>query len=258
MTEAVLILSPHLDDAVFSAAWRLMTGDVHVITVFAGLPSRNQPHGDWDKLTRATCARSRAIERLAENDAAMKELGCRAVHLNEADEQHRNRPVDPKRLRRLLEPLLADAAEVWLPAGLGCHQDHLALRDCGLSVLSPIGAEQPCRHPHSAAVFLYADVPYAIRYGWPSWIDPSNRRGYLDVNYWLESEMARSGLSSMQLSPFVHELDAAQRERKLAAVKAYQTQLPALRMDGLVAERSVTLLNYELCWRLEAGVRDGS
>jgi hypothetical protein len=65
--------------------------------------------------------------------------------------------------------------------------------------------------------------------------------------------MTKSGLSSLPLSASVRELDAAQRECKLAAVTAYRTQLPALRMDRLVAERSVSLLNYELCWCLDAG-----
>lgn len=254
--EAIIVLSPHLDDAVFSAAGRLMTGDVLVITVFAGVPSRDQPAGNWDRLTAATCAHSRALERLAENDAAMKKLGCRAMQLDEADEQHRDQAVDRGRLCRRLRPLLAAATQLWLPAGLGCHKDHLALRDCGLSVVGRIRGEQSSSHPRPA-VFLYADVPYAIRYGWANWIDPSSRRDFLDVGYWLESEMAKSGLSSLPISPMVRELDAAQRERKLAAVMEYRTQLAALRMDRLVTDRSVSLLNYELYWRLDTGMRDG-
>jgi LmbE family N-acetylglucosaminyl deacetylase len=84
-----VVLSPHLDDAVLSAAVQLMRPGARVITVFAGRPPEGTALGAWDRLTGATDARQRVEERWLEDDEAMSALGVGdPVRLDFPDTQH--------------------------------------------------------------------------------------------------------------------------------------------------------------------------
>ena len=52
------------------------------------------------------------------------------------------------------------ASLVYAPAGIGGHEDHVIVRDIALDLGRRSG--MPVR--------LYAELPYAIRYGWPAWV----------------------------------------------------------------------------------------
>src|SRR5579864_4460044 len=154
----LLIVSPHLDDAALSASHRLRSGGAVVVTVCAALPSSDTAPGWWDRLTRASSARERQQQRIAEDQAAMRFAHARAVHLEHLDGQYRDGvELDVDAVAADLELLAAAATEVWLPAGIG-HEDHVAVRDAGM--LAARGRR------HRSAV-LYADVPHALPYGWP-------------------------------------------------------------------------------------------
>jgi hypothetical protein len=228
-----------------------MDPDALVVTVFAGLPAKDQACGSWDLITRASSARARVLERIAEDEAATSWLGCRTERWDELDDQHRSAPLDQRRLGERLVPLLEQATEVWLPAGIGSHVDHCGLRDAGLRAVSSL-ANRP------RTVRLYADVPYAIKYGWPDWIDRAGRREFVDPSPWLESEMSRCGLDSRGLAAEVYELTLAMRDRKLQAISEYRTQLAALRMDQLMAVRPDSVLRYEVSWRVLFEADSGS
>lgn len=155
---SVAILSPHLDDAVLSA-WSVLrrSGSVTVVNVCAGVPPPGPPPR-WDRLTGARDAAERMRERLAEDRAALARAGREAVYLDFLDEQYRTEPLDPAALAVALSEAAAGATELWAPAGIGSHPDHVQVREAALELA---GGDR------GLEVRLYADIPYVFRSGWP-------------------------------------------------------------------------------------------
>ncbi|MBV9099464.1 MAG: PIG-L family deacetylase [Candidatus Dormibacteraeota bacterium] len=237
----VLIVSPHLDDAALSASHRLRAGGAVVVTVCAGLPSSDAPLGWWDRLSGASSARGRQQERIAEDVAAMRFARATGVRLEHLDGQHRNgAALDVDAVAADLHMLISAASEVWLPAGIG-HDDHQATREAGMLAAR--------RHRHTAAV-LYADVPHALTYGWPSSVT-GERVEHLDVDAWLDHELQQTGLDPARLTAQVVHLDAAGREFKEKLLAHYATQLTVLRLDDRSLARDPSLLAHELAGRWE-------
>jgi LmbE family N-acetylglucosaminyl deacetylase len=217
---AIVVVSAHLDDAVLSASVQLTRPGARLVTVCAGLPPVGAVLGDWDRLTDADDAEKRVRERWAEDDAAVSVLGVDdVVRLDFPDGQHlADAAADPRRdidaMAKALEPLFADAAEIWLPAGIGGHLDHLATRDAGL-MAARVTPEVPVRH--------YADIPYSIGDGWPH-----------DVTYGPDRR--------------VHVLDDEAQRRKVKAMACYRTQIPALDHAGALANGDPAIVGFELSW----------
>ncbi|MFI7583564.1 PIG-L deacetylase family protein [Kocuria sp. M1N1S27] len=174
----VLAVSPHLDDAAFSAG-ALLAGlaargaQVRVATVFtASVPG---PEG-----FALACQTDKGFGpdvdymalRRAEDEAAMAALGVRAVHLGLAEAPHRGYadaaalfgPVvagdegTPESVAAALAQELAGpgtpAPDLVLgPAGLGDHVDHRHVRDA-LELVS---------RRHGPPVVRWDDLPYALR-----------------------------------------------------------------------------------------------
>lgn len=146
-----VVISPHLDDAVLSAFAQLHP-DTTVINVFTSAGQSAQ--AEWDHLTLASSPQERMDERIAEDAQALGALGIEPVNLDlyraGADEQS---------VRDAIASQGIDLAgtNLFLPAGIGGHPGHLLVRDALLD---------------SAAdyVVLYADMPYAIQYGWPAFL----------------------------------------------------------------------------------------
>lgn len=237
-----VLFSPHLDDAALSAALRLMRDGTQVVTVFAGPPPDEISLTSYDRITRASSSKERFHTRLAEDDRAMKVLGCKARRLSELDDQYRRNPVDQERLTDLLRPYVDSAAEIWIPAAIGGHVDHIATRDAALAA----AAARSC-----STIYVYADVPYSLPFGWPSWVTGKPDPKYLDVGFWLEQELIRGGHDPARLSAEVFPLDQESRARKERAVLCYDTQLPSLRLTPDSPIRWESLLQYEVAWRLE-------
>ena len=241
-----VVVSPHLDDAVLSAAVQLMRPGARVITVFAGRPPEGSPVGAWDRLTGAADARQRVEDRWLEDDEAMSVLGVAdPVRLDFPDGQHLAdasvRP-DLDAVTEALRAHLADAREVWVPAGIGGHPDHLASRDAAVAAV--VAAAQP-----DAVVHHYADVPYSVPYGWPPSVDGSTRwSAYLDVEQWLADELADAGLDPASLVRSVHRLDEEAQRRKVKAMAGYRTQIPALDHSGALAEGRPAVVGFEVSW----------
>jgi LmbE family N-acetylglucosaminyl deacetylase len=241
VTARTVVVSTHLDDAVLSTSARLMAGDVLVVTVFAGLPAAGCDVPWWDRLTGATDSRRRVMERLAEDDEALALLGVPTVRLDELDEQYRTAPLDAEALARRIADAIGGASEVWLPAGVGGNTDHLAVRESGRHAVTLMDA--PLQQ-----VRLYADVPYTAVYGWPRWVSGRPADPYLEADWWLEQDLPRRGLDPATLVPKPRLLTADELALKRRAVAAYRSQLPALQLTGLSAEREADLLGAELTW----------
>jgi LmbE family N-acetylglucosaminyl deacetylase len=237
-----VVVSPHLDDAVLSAAMQLMRPGARVVTVFAGLPPAGAVAGSWDRLTGAADARQRVEERWREDDEAMAVLGVAdPVRLGFADGQHVGEPaarLDIDAVVQALRPYLTGVQEVWVPAAVGGHSDHVAARDAGVAAADP-----------QAVVHHFADVPYSVPYGWPPSVDGSaSTSPYLDIDQWLVDELADVGLDATALVRSVHQLDEENQRRKVKAMACYRTQIPALDPWGVLAGGDPAIVGFEVSW----------
>ena len=84
--ERVVVLSPHLDDGVFSvgaaiAGWSRSGVKVDVVTVFAGDPNSSLPASPWDRSCGFVTAGQGAIARREEDSRACEILGATHVWL---------------------------------------------------------------------------------------------------------------------------------------------------------------------------------
>ena len=210
---AVRVFSPHLDDAVLSASVQLLRPNAEVVTVFTGDPPEGMELAPWERLTRARSSWERHQERLSEDDEAMAALGCASRRLDEPEAEHRIGQLDLGLLSERVAPALADASEIWIPAGVGGHPDHVAVRRAVLAALDATGDD-------GTAVYLYADLPYTIAHGWPTWVTGTDAADYLDPGPWVDDELVQNGVDPARLTGQSVRLTPDQQERKARAVSA--------------------------------------
>lgn len=173
-----LLLSPHWDDAVLDC-WGVLSGErhVHVVNLFAGVPAPGQL-APWDAITGATDSAERARERIAEDARALARAGRTPASLPFLDAQYRRPRSAPDlgELDRSLTAVVGAASRVHAPAGLGGHPDHLLARRYARTLLRA-----------GIPVTLYAELPYCVLHGWPSWVNGSEPDPHRDVNaFWLQ------------------------------------------------------------------------
>jgi ADP-ribose pyrophosphatase YjhB (NUDIX family) len=222
-----VVLSPHLDDAVLSCWHAFEAGDATVVSVFAGIPDAGTS-GWWDRLTGSDDSAARVRERLREDEGALALAGASAVRLDLLDEQYRGNGVSPS-VAEALADHVRDADEVYAPLGLFLGDDHRLVRDAALEL--------------RADTVLYADHPHAGIWGLPGWVTGDGGAAELDVDAAWRQRMTEAGLEPDSLRPVVHTLDADAFERKLAAVRAYRTQVPALEREAPFDQ-----LRWEVTW----------
>jgi LmbE family N-acetylglucosaminyl deacetylase len=202
-----VVLSPHLDDAVWSTFSVLVgMGDVTVVTVFAGIP-KGEP-GWWDARCGITDSGAHVQARRREDAAVLSTLGRTAVHLELLDGQYRSESIPPEDVVGQVARAVNAVSRVYAPSGMG-HPDHEIVRDAGV-LLARAGVPTT----------LYTDYCYCTREGWPTWIAPDGRAE--------ADEQWRAALGEIvgdQLAhPRVQRLTGDQSERKLEAMKGYVTQ----------------------------------
>jgi hypothetical protein len=92
---------------------------------------------------------------------------------------------------------------------------------------------------------VYADLPHAIRRGWPTWVAPD---GLAAVDAQWADALTRCGLGQRPALPRLHVLGGPALRCKLVALRAYRTQIAALQeMAFAPLER---ILRYEVVWEL--------
>jgi LmbE family N-acetylglucosaminyl deacetylase len=240
-----VVVSPHLDDAAVSASAVLGSGGATVVTVFTAMPPAGWRTTWWDRLTGAASSRQRQQERYAEDAEAMRLLSAESVYLDELEALYRGNgdgPPDLERATARMAECFAGADELWLPAAIGGHRDHVFARDAALRAAAVAGF---------TVVMLYADYPYVITYGWPAAATGAERRPYLDNDFWLDDQLLVAGFDPEEMAKCVGavKLDTAQRERKARIIAAYASQARAL---GVAAEQLAadpSKLDYEIFWR---------
>jgi LmbE family N-acetylglucosaminyl deacetylase len=211
----VVVISPHLDDAVLSAYAVLTAGlPATVVTVFAGVPAPG-PASPWDRASGFADARDAALARRAEDVAALDALGVAHVHLDLVGDGGAS--IDA--VRDTVVAVVPAGAAVVVPAGAGAapgrvrrlgarvrrrsagtapHAEHVLVRRAVLGALAA---------PGDRTVALYAEWPYHEA-------EPV-RRLARRVAAECGRELVPAGV-------------AVDRDGKLAAAARYRTQVEAL------------------------------
>jgi LmbE family N-acetylglucosaminyl deacetylase len=144
----IVVVSPHLDDAVLSlgaaiAAASARGDDVRVLTVFPGDPGSDAEPSPWDARAGFGSAREAAAGRRAEDEEACALLGARTTWLEGM------REASAEELRRSLAAELAGADRVYVPGFPCTHADHELV---SLAVVE---------EPPPGELRLYVEQPYA-------------------------------------------------------------------------------------------------
>ncbi|WP_368859007.1 PIG-L deacetylase family protein [Mycolicibacterium neoaurum] len=156
-----IVISPHLDDAVFSSTWPILHCGAEVLTVFAGVPPPGSRPGWWDLQNGAPDSTARMSDRIIEDIEALAILGGHCLaRMRILEDQYREHPADEDGLVELLAPLLRSATHVWGPEGVAPHADHKVVH----RALSSLAG----RSESQWQLFLYAEVPYCIDETWCS------------------------------------------------------------------------------------------
>jgi len=225
----VLVLSPHLDDAVFSCgAFLHRCADAAVATVFAGIPTGVAAVTTWDASSGFTGAQEAMTMRREEDRRALAILKAQPIWLDFLDSQYGDTPsVDAlaTAIGTLLESRAPDT--VLFPAGL-FHSDHVLV--------------------HRAALRLLPDYPQA---SWLMYEEALYRR----IPGMLQERLAALLEENMQATPLAlppgcgAASDAARRE----AIYCYASQLRAL--EATVRDGYSDAFTEERLWRMQHGSR---
>ncbi|MFE5996929.1 PIG-L deacetylase family protein [Streptomyces sp. NPDC056454] len=245
----VLVFSPHADDAVLSCFGALRPGG-EAVTVFSGVPEDPAFLAPWDERLGARTSREFAQERLREDAAAYRGTGTALDAWDHLDGQYRPGPPDTGALRRRMRERIGRAGEVWLPAAVGDHPDHLAVRDSALAACRELAAAG--RPPR---VRLYADYPYQL-------FAMSNRHrahGTWSTYTWHNEDPAAltewfterfPGSTSEQARPRLHRLAGETVTAKERAVRCHRTQVPELDRETYGTLLDPANLGREYAWEL--------
>ena len=127
----MVVLSPHLDDAVFSVGATVARASrggarVSVLTMFAGDPQSSAPAGKWDRLAGFVTAGEAATARRREDRKACSLLSAAPVWQPFLDEQYAD-DSDGDALAEVLEEALRTADTLLLPGFPLTHPDHVRL-----------------------------------------------------------------------------------------------------------------------------------
>jgi LmbE family N-acetylglucosaminyl deacetylase len=210
----VLVVSPHLDDAVLSAGQFLAgTPGAVVVTMLAGFP-HPPVTTPWDTSSGFATSREAVETRRAEDEAALALLKATAVHLDFLDGQYA--PADSSALTdALLEQVQFHQPEFVLgPLGVH-HHDHERVRDAVLAANLDV------------PLWLYEDLPYRV-------IRPEDAAAALET-------IRRRGHTLQLGSP-----DTGSVATKTAALRCYRSQMQLSFFDDIH-----TVLVPERFWRVD-------
>lgn len=201
----LLILSPHLDDAVFACGELLARkNDALLLTLFAGLPPPAFPLTEWDAASGFASTAEAVAQRREEDRRALSLLQAHPVWLDFLDSQY-GEPPSALKLAGAIATVIEreDPSSVMLPAGL-FHTDHILA--------------------HEAALLVRKDHP---EINWLLYEDTMYRRIPTQLQQRL-SELEQEGIAATPVAFDTH----AQAERKRHAVQCYASQLRALATPG--------------------------
>ncbi|WP_458765840.1 PIG-L deacetylase family protein [Cupriavidus basilensis] len=195
-----LVISPHLDDAVFSCgAWLAACPGSVVVTVLAGLPPATMAAPPWDAGAGFASARAAVLARREEDRSALAMLRATPLWLDFLDGQY-GVPSAPAGLAQAVSEVVAAHPDVPVLAPAGVfHRDHLLV--------------------HAACAQAWAG---SRERAWLFYEDAIHRRTPGQLQRQLMNWHA-AGLAATPQTPLREPSHAA---RKARAVAAYASQLP--------------------------------
>jgi LmbE family N-acetylglucosaminyl deacetylase len=246
------ILSPHPDDAILSCCSVLDSDRAgFVMNVFAELPEPSFVTS-LDQDCGATDSAEFMEARLQDDKRALKVINRRAVGYPFLDLQYRayQDPSIRKRIEKhtskFIEILTAAklptpdlSAELdfvrhsafYAPLAIGGHPDHVAVRNYAVS-----------RAKIGTPVFLYADIPYAMRSNWSDWAQTGKTPPEV------ESILSALPFSRERLKQEVVKLTDSQLANKLKALSLYSTYDALERTYPELKDPE--LISYEIFWQI--------
>jgi hypothetical protein len=201
-----VILSPHLDDAVFSCWHLLDQPQSRIITIFAGVPPASTSTL-WDRLCGTSNSEAMMHTRLSENQATLQGTNATHYELDYLDNQYRKSAPEIAQIAEEVlnhAPVTAHFFASLAGSRLWQHPDHIIVRQVGEYLLL-----------HGEKVSFYADLPYMQMPAHPD--NPENTDMAVRVRH---ARRAIAAISSAE----VYELTPAQQLAKLKASKCYRTQ----------------------------------
>jgi LmbE family N-acetylglucosaminyl deacetylase len=200
----IVVLSPHLDDAVLSLGAGIADAvargaDVSIVTAYAGDPARHDEPSAWDRRAGFKSSHEALEARREEDRKACTALGARPVWLPFA---YGGVAVDERELGMLLVDAMRGADTVLLPGWPLKNPEHAALALLALrtGICSP-------------TIGLYVEQPYVW---WRSYVEPS-----------LLPELAAAGVERPEWTAI--RATPAGRRAKRRALNAYRSQVKLLR-----------------------------
>lgn len=235
------MLSPHLDDAVLGC-WEVVSGPepVEVINFFTGSPI-GQELSIWDQLTGGVDPATHMQRRVSEDRDALALAGRRPVNLDLFELQYRRLAPSLARMRIAIGRQMPHASSVYAPAGIGSHADHGLVRRLALDLFDD-----------GVPVRLYAELPYAVRFGWPHWVTDTPPDPHRVVDAWWNAGLAGVRVPNRRLEARVEVLDAETVASKLSAIQLYRTQFQAISGGGRNGLADLDILRYEVYWDVVA------
>jgi LmbE family N-acetylglucosaminyl deacetylase len=233
-----VVLSPHLDDAVLSV-WSVLVapGDVAVVNVFAGVPEVGLPRRA-DRLVRSADSREQVRARIAEDREALSLAGRTPLNLDFLEEPYRHGEPEPAELEAELADRLPAAASLYAPAAIRGHRDHELVRDVALELGRRDGIP----------VVLYADIPYAVHWGWPAWVTGDEPDESLDPEIDWELALGAAPVDRATLVAKVARLEPAAAAAKLRALRCYRTRFSFFNRGPLGLVDHPRVLPFEVSW----------
>lgn len=207
-TGALLVVSPHLDDAVLSCGGYLEAhpGAV-VLTIFAGSPPPTQPLVAWDAACGFGPGDDVMAARRAEDANALCLLGASPWWCGELQEGYGSGQPDASVITALIAAAMREISpsQVLVPLGLR-HRDHVVVAAAGLEAL---------RQAAPRDALLYADQPY-------------------DYHHPLAGAFKRRQLRTGGVVTRRAKVPRSARRAKASVLRCYSTQLRGL---GISATR---------------------
>jgi len=123
---------------------------------------------------------------------------------------------------------------VYGPAGIGRHPDHRDLAQATVRLAERV-----------REVRLYADSPYYVFHGLPSWITGEPNP---EADEGVDRAFSALGLDPARLGRHVIRLPPRVFGRKLEAMQRYTTEYPSMRADLARPGSSPEMMRYETFW----------
>lgn len=226
----ILVLSPHLDDAVFGCGELIARcRNAVVLTLLAGAPAGFDTLTAWDAASGFASAQDAVARRREEDRSALDTLGATPQWCEFCDSQYRQTPA-PRELSAAISAAIAQAAArtMLIPAGL-FHSDHALV--------------------HEAAISLMHD-PSRPDTTWLMYEEPSYRR----VPGLLQRRLADLASRGIRATPVPSPGQAAMEAVEAAALKheavhCYASQLRAL--EHTAKDAYIDIFSPERYWLLE-------